>query len=191
MSTIAGGPIALAENPSDTQIGWFGGTAILVLSDGEETGGPDPADIASLASIAGIRVSTVGVGTTGGTTIKVDGFAVATALDEDTLRTLAESSGGSYIAASDSESIAGVGDSVQLSWTARMVPHEITSLVVAAAALLVLLGTAWSIVRTGGWSDEARVSRTSSHWRWPAWSCSARTCGGCGAVDGPRRRSPR
>lgn len=149
MSTIAGGPIMLAENPSDTQIGWFGGTAILVLSDGEETGGPDPADIASLASIAGIKVSAVGVGTTEGTTIKVDGFEVATALDETTLKTLAETSGGSYIAASDSESIAGVGDSVQLSWTARVVPHEITSLVVAAAALLVLLGAAWSIVRTG------------------------------------------
>lgn len=149
MSTIAGAPIALAEDPSDTQIGWFGGTAILVLSDGEETDGPDPADIASLASIAGIKVSAVGVGTTEGSTIKVDGFEVATALDETTLKMLAETSGGSYIAASDSESIAGVGDSVQLSWTARVVPHEITSLVVAAAALLVLLGSAWSIVRTG------------------------------------------
>jgi Ca-activated chloride channel family protein len=150
MSTISGAPITLAENASDTQIGWYGGTAILLLSDGEDTGGgPDPADIASLASIAGIKVSAVGVGTPEGATIKVDGFEVATALDESALKTLAETSGGSYIAASDSESIANVGDSVQLSWTARVVPHEVTSLVVAAAALLVLLGTAWSIVRTG------------------------------------------
>lgn len=149
LSTIAGTQIQLAPNPEDTQIGWFGGTAILVISDGEETGGPDPAALASLASIAGVHVSAVGVGTTAGTTVKVDGFQVATALDESTLKTLAETTSGSYIAASDADAIAHVGDSVQLSWTARIVPHEITSLVVAAAALLVLLGTAWSIVRTG------------------------------------------
>lgn len=149
LSTIAGTQIQLAQNPEDTQIGWFGGTAILVISDGEDTGGPDPAALASLASVAGVHISAVGVGTTAGTTIKADGFEVATALDEATLKNLADTTSGSYIAASDSDAIAHVADSVQLSWTARIVPHEVTALVVAAAALLVLLGTAWSIVRTG------------------------------------------
>ena len=149
LSTIAGAPIKLAENPSDTQIGWYGGTAIVVLSDGEQTGGPAAADLADLASTAGVHVSAVGVGTTAGTTIKVGGFQVATALDEATLQTLADTTGGTYVAASDAQAIAGVGGSVQLEWTARAVPHEITSLVVAAAAMLVLVGAAWSIVRTG------------------------------------------
>jgi Ca-activated chloride channel family protein len=149
LSTIAGAPIKLAENASDTQIGWYGGTAIVVLSDGEQTGGPNPADLADLASTAGVHVSAIGIGTTAGTTIKVGGFQVATALDESTLKTLADTTGGTYVAASDAQAIAGVGGSVQLSWTARAVPHEITSLVVAAAAMLVLLGAAWSIVRTG------------------------------------------
>jgi Ca-activated chloride channel family protein len=149
LSTIAGAPIQLAENPSDTQIGWYGGTAIVVLSDGEQTGGPDPADLGDLASTAGVRVSAVGIGTTAGTTIKVGGFQVATALSEATLKTLADTTGGTYVAASDAQAVAGVAGSVQLSWTARAVPHEITSLAVAAAAVLVLFGAAWSIVRTG------------------------------------------
>ena len=149
LSAIAGAPIQLAQTPSDTQIGWYGGTAIVVLSDGEQTGGPDPADLADLASTAGVHVSAVGIGTTAGTTIKVGGFQVATALDEATLKTLADTTGGTYVAASDAQAIAGVAGSVQLSWTAKAVPHEITSLVVAAAAVLVLFGAAWSIVRTG------------------------------------------
>jgi Ca-activated chloride channel homolog len=149
LSAIAGAPIQLADIPSDTQIGWYGGTAIVVLSDGEQTGGPDPVDLADLASTAGVHVSAVGIGTTAGTTIKVGGFQVATALDEATLKTLADTTGGTYVAASDAQAIAGVGGSVQLTWTARAVPHEITSLVVAAAAVLVLFGAAWSIVRTG------------------------------------------
>jgi Ca-activated chloride channel family protein len=149
LSTIAGAPIKLAQTPSDTQIGWYGGTAIVVLSDGEQTGGPDPADLADLASTAGVHVSAVGIGTTAGTTIKVGGFQVATALDESTLKTLADTTGGTYVAASDAQSIAGMGSSVKLAWTAKAVPHEITSLAVAAAAVLVLFGAAWSIVRTG------------------------------------------
>ncbi|HET7724380.1 MAG TPA: VWA domain-containing protein [Propionibacteriaceae bacterium] len=149
LSTIAGAPIQLAASPADTQIGWYGGTAIVVLSDGEQTGGPDPADLADLASTAGVRVSAVGIGTTAGTTIKTGGFQVATALDESTLRTLADTTGGTYVAASDSAAIAGMAGTVKLGWTARAVPHEVTSLVVAAAAVLVLVGAAWSIVRTG------------------------------------------
>jgi len=47
------------------------------------------------------------------------------------------------------QAIAGVAGAVKLSWTARPVPHEVTSLVVAAAAVLILFGAAWSIVRTG------------------------------------------
>ena len=149
LSAIAGAPIHLAQTPSDTQIGWYGGTAIVVLSDGEQTGGPTPADLADLASTAGVHVSAVGIGTTTGTTIKVDGFQVATALDESTLKTLADTTGGTYVAASDTQAIAAMGSSVKLQWTATPVPHEITSLVVAAATVLVLVGASWSIGRTG------------------------------------------
>lgn len=149
LGVIAGQPIQLAQTPSDTQIGWYGGTAIVVLSDGEQTGGPALSDLAGLASTAGVHVSAIGIGTTTGTTIKVNGFQVATALDQAALQQLAQATGGSYAAASDTADLAGLAGNVKLSWSAQPVPHEITSLVVAAAGLLVLLGAAWSILRTG------------------------------------------
>ena len=56
------------------------------MSDGENTGGPDPAAVAQLAADAGVHVSTIGVGTAEGAVITVDGYQVATALDEQALR---------------------------------------------------------------------------------------------------------
>ena len=56
---------------------------------------------ATVAENAGIHIDTVGVGTAAGTTIKVDGYQVHTALDEDTLTAIAQTTGGSYHPASD------------------------------------------------------------------------------------------
>ena len=57
----------------------------MLLSDGEDTGGPDAVAAAELAADAGVHIETIGVGTVAGTTIEVDGFQVATALNEDLL----------------------------------------------------------------------------------------------------------
>ena len=45
----------------------------------------DPLQIAEVASSAGVRVHTVGIGTPEGTVVEIDGFSVATALDEELL----------------------------------------------------------------------------------------------------------
>ena len=45
-----------------------------------------------------------------GTVIEVDGFQLATALDEPTLRTIAERTDGRYVAAADAPALAGVAD---------------------------------------------------------------------------------
>ena len=90
LSAIAGRPITApgdAETGADeTPIGYYGGTAVVLLTDGEDTGGPDPAELADLASTAGVRIETIGLGTPQGTVIEVDGFSIATALDAATLQ---------------------------------------------------------------------------------------------------------
>ena len=68
----------------------------MLLSDGEDTERPDAVAAAELAATAGVHIETVGVGTSGGTTIEVDGYQVATALNEDLLTEVAEATGGSY-----------------------------------------------------------------------------------------------
>src|SRR5207344_964901 len=68
----------------------------LLVSDGENTGGPDPAAVAQLANDLGVHVSTIGVGSADGAVITVEGFQVATALDEQALDDLANTTGGTY-----------------------------------------------------------------------------------------------
>ena len=60
--------------------------SVLLFSDGEETSRPDPVAVAQVASVAGVRVHTIGIGTPAGAVVQVDGFSVATALDSELLR---------------------------------------------------------------------------------------------------------
>jgi Ca-activated chloride channel family protein len=154
LSAIAGRPV---RAPSDTEtgatdetpIGYYSGTAIVLLTDGENTSGADPHSLADLASAAGVRIDPVGLGTPAGTVIEVDGFSIATALDEPVLRQIADTTGGTYRRASDAATLAAVYDSIQLQWTTRSVPHEITSLVAGVAALLLLAGATVTVLRQG------------------------------------------
>jgi len=153
LSAIAGRQIAApgdAEKGADeTPIGYYGGTAVVLLTDGEDTGGPDPAELADLASTAGVRIETIGLGTPQGTVIEVDGFSIATALDAATLQRIAETTGGTYHAAGDAASLAQVYESIQVQWVTRTVPREITSLLAGLAALLLLAGATVSVLRQG------------------------------------------
>jgi Ca-activated chloride channel family protein len=154
LSAIAGKPIVSngdTENGSngETPIGYYGGTAIVLLTDGENTSGPDPANLADLASAAGVKIYPIGLGTPAGTVLEVNGFSIATHLDEDSLKQIAQVSGGTYYNATDSTSLAQVYDSIQLNWVSRSVPHEVTSLVAGIATLLLLAGAVVAVMRRG------------------------------------------
>lgn len=154
LSAIAGKPVrapgdAEAGSATESPIGYYGGATIVLLSDGENTTGPEPAEIGDLASAAGVRIDPIGLGSSAGTVLKVDGFSIATALDEPALQQLAKITGGTYRTASDAQSLATVYESIELRWTTRTVPREITSYVSAAAALLLLAGASVSVVRQG------------------------------------------
>ena len=81
---------AVAFDATDTQgvepqgpdLGYHGSAAVVLLSDGENTDGPDPLDLAEIASSAGVRVYPIGLGRPEGTVLEIDGFQIATALDE-------------------------------------------------------------------------------------------------------------
>ena len=70
LSAIAGKPVtidaeALASDSAQVDIGYFGSATVVLLSDGEKTGRPDPLAVAEVASVAGVHVHTIGVGTDG------------------------------------------------------------------------------------------------------------------------------
>ena len=111
LSAIAGKPLtidesALESDAGDVNIGFFGSSAIVLLSDGENTSRPDPLKLAEVASSAGVRIHAIGVGTTEGTVVQIDGFSVATALDEDLLKEIAEVTDGTYDQAGDAAALA-------------------------------------------------------------------------------------
>ncbi|GAA6525559.1 VWA domain-containing protein [Intrasporangium sp. DVR] len=154
LSAIAGRPITKvgdAETGTETEsdIGYYGGTSIVLLTDGENTTGPEPGDVAELASAAGVRIEPVGLGTPQGSVLHVDGFSIATSLDRTTLEHIADVTGGTYREAEDGASLAAIYDSIELSWTMRTVPHEVTSLVAALAALLLAAGATIAVLRQG------------------------------------------
>ena len=62
---------------------------IILLTDGQRTTGPDPIEIAKLAADRGVRVYTVGFGTTSGEIIGFEGWSFRVRLDEETLKTVA------------------------------------------------------------------------------------------------------
>jgi Ca-activated chloride channel homolog len=154
LSAIAGKPIvvdpaALDSDGGEMNIGYFGSSAIVLLSDGEDTGGPDPLKLADVASSAGVRINTIGVGSPGGTTMTIDGFTVATKLDEALLTEIAKTTNGSYSVAADSEALAKVYDSVNLEFVNRSEPREVSAVFAGLGLLSLLIGAGLSLAWFG------------------------------------------
>ena len=154
LSTIAGKPLKIDDSALDSDagsvnIGFFGSSAIVLLSDGENTTRPDPLALAEVASTAGVHVHAIGVGTEQGTVVQVDGFSVATALDAAMLKKIADTTDGTYDQASDAAALTGIYKSIDLEFKTVKKPREVTALFAAAGGLLLALGSALSILWLG------------------------------------------
>ena len=140
-------------DPEGVDIGFFASAIVVVLSDGENTDEPDPLDVATIATNAGVRVYTVGIGTTTGAVIEVDGFQLGTALDDASLRAVAERTDGTYVEGPGSVdgamSITDLGDRVDRELAVRGEETELTAIFAAVGAALLLLGAGLSMRRFG------------------------------------------
>lgn len=100
LEAIAGKSLHVAQlaagGSGRVRIGYYGNATIVLVSDGEDSVHTDPLPPARLASAAGVRIDTLGVGTTEGTTLKLGTFEVATALSPSTLEGVARVSNGTY-----------------------------------------------------------------------------------------------
>ncbi len=145
----AGGPSGGGIDPQGPDLGYHGSAAIVLFTDGENTGAPGPIQVADIASSAGVKVYPVGLGTPQGTVLDVDGFRVATALNEAVLRDIAGHTDGRYIAAADPQALAGLADAVEPTWTVAVQHVEVTALFAIAAGICLLAGVGLSVARTG------------------------------------------
>ena len=143
LSAITGKPVSLPENPADpppADLGYWRSATIVLLSDGENTGGPDAEAAALLASDVGVRIETVGIGTERGATIEVDGFQLSTALNADVLTMISDATGGSYHPAGDPESLREATKSIDLRITLQDELIELTAVFTIAAIVLLTIG---------------------------------------------------
>ena len=152
LTAITGQTVSLPDPESDAplpDLGYWGSATIVLLSDGEDTGGPDAVAAAELAGAAGVHIETIGVGTEQGTVIEVDGYQVATALNEGLLIQVAEATAGSYHRAVDARSLADIYDRLDLRITTEDQFVELTGVAVVAALLLLTAGGALMITWHG------------------------------------------
>ena len=91
-------------------VGSYTAGAIILLSDGRRTSGPDPLDIARRAADLGVRVHTVAFGTADGVIPGLEGYSFYARVDEETLQAVAKTTGGEFYRASNAEDLGHIYD---------------------------------------------------------------------------------
>jgi Ca-activated chloride channel family protein len=119
--------------------------AIILLTDGRRTMGPDPIEAAKLAADHGVRVYTVGFGSAGGAMADVDGMSIYMRFDEETLKEIAEVTHAQYFYAGSATDLRRVYESLNAKFVLEKKETEVTALFAAAAALLLVAAGALSL----------------------------------------------
>jgi Ca-activated chloride channel family protein len=119
--------------------------AIVLLTDGAATGGPDPVAVARLAAGRGVRVFTVGLGTEEGAVVELDGISMRVQIDEEKLREVADVTRARYFRAEDADELRAIYRDVSARLVLETRETEISAAFVAAAALLALLAAGCSL----------------------------------------------
>jgi len=99
---------AMIEWPDPQTPGSDASGAIVLLSDGRRTTGPDPVAIAQRAADLGIRVYTVGFGTPNGTIPGYEGYSFFVRVDEESLKAVARITEGEYFYAASAQELVNV-----------------------------------------------------------------------------------
>lgn len=126
--------------------GSYNSAVIIMMTDGQRTTGPDPIDIAKLAAERGVRVYTVGFGTTKGEVIGFEGWSFRVRLDEDTLKQVALMTRGEYFYAGTAADLKKVYQSLNSRLAFEKRETEITAIVSAVAGFFTLLAGLLSLL---------------------------------------------
>lgn len=127
---------------------------IVLLTDGVTTMGPDPVDAAAEAAANGIRVYTIGFGTDmggamygyGGSGDNWGGGRFRRGIDEETLKQIADLTGGEYYKAESAAELQEVFANLPTHLMTREEFMEVSVFFAAAGALLVLAAVTLSLI---------------------------------------------
>jgi Ca-activated chloride channel family protein len=168
-SSVAPGDTGNIPEGSFTPVpeGEYGPHIIVLLTDGASNAGPSPVSAATQASERGVRVYTIGFGTTRntspmncgyqlqendvfggggfGTPFGGGGGGFRREIDEETLTTIADMTGGKYYAATSSGELENVFQNLPTYVVATRETIEISAFFTAFAALLAVLAMVLSL----------------------------------------------
>ena len=147
------GPIDKARKPEQEKKaftpvppGSNSSAAIILLTDGRRTTGPDPLDAARMAAERGVRVYTVGFGTKEGSSVAIDGWSIYMRFDEETLRGIADLTRAEYFHAASGTDLKKVYEALNAKFVLERKETEITALAIAVAAALAVASGVLSIL---------------------------------------------
>jgi Ca-activated chloride channel family protein len=135
--------------PDSANQGWYPSAVIVLLSDGENNQDPDPAAAADLAADLGVRIYTIGIGSTQGATLEVEGFTVFSQLDETLLQNVSSTTGGQYYNAANEDDLLRIYSDLEPKLSLKTEEIEVTSLFAGASILLFLVAGALSLLWFG------------------------------------------
>ncbi|HKD46247.1 MAG TPA: VWA domain-containing protein [Rhizomicrobium sp.] len=156
---MAQGGVPLGGNPKTVQKdaskiqpvqpGSFKSAAIILMTDGKNTDGPDPIDAARIASNFGVRVFTIGFGTPNGEIHTYWGRTMHVVLDEETLKTMANITHAQYFHAQSEKELATIYKDLNTKLQSETETREITAFFAAAALLLTVASVSLSLLWFG------------------------------------------
>jgi Ca-activated chloride channel family protein len=126
--------------------GSYKSAAIILLTDGQATTGPDPLEAARMAAERGIRVYTVGIGTPNGEILVGEGWSMRVRLDEETLKQIAGITQAEYFYAGTALDLKKVYQSLNSKFVLERKETEITAIFAGAAAFTLLVSALLSLL---------------------------------------------
>ncbi|MEO6565955.1 MAG: VWA domain-containing protein [Casimicrobiaceae bacterium] len=129
--------------------GSFTSAAIILLTDGRRTTGPDPLDAARMAADHGVRVFTVGFGTVAGAPIDIDGMSIFMRFDEESLKGIAGLTAAEYFHATSAADLKTIYENLNSRFALERKETEVSALFTALAAVLAVAAGTLSLLWFG------------------------------------------
>ena len=133
------------KQPAPVPPGSYPSAAIILLTDGRRTIGPDPLDAARLSADRGVRIYTVGFGTAQGGLAGYEGMSIYMRFDEETLRAIADITKGDFYYAGTAADLHDVYKKLNSRFVLERKETEVSSIATAVAGVLVLLAAGLSL----------------------------------------------
>ena len=130
---------AAARVQAGARPGSYSSAAIILLTDGQRTTGPDSLEAAKMAADRGVRIYTVGIGTKEGETIGFEGWSMRVRLDEETLKAVAKLTNADYFYAGTAQDLKKVYQGLSTRLIVEKKETEISALLAVIGASLVIL----------------------------------------------------